>query len=168
MLSVRDCSRKLGVTHCNILHRIFAGEFRRVARNGSSILNDYFVSLAEETDTSAACVTSTAAAAILDVRSGVITALLKEGILPYDDVKSSSNRFTKRMIPKAEIDALAARFVTIGQLVRASGLDRNLINGRMRRLKIASGFEGKSLGAKFIRRDDVPRILATTSTRLRS
>jgi len=104
-------------------------------------------------------VTASQAAGLLDLRTDTVAKLLANGVIPFQEVRGLHQRFPRKMINREDIAAFTAKYVSIAQLVKETGLDRNLINAKMRSRNIRPAFSPSVFRTALILKVDVVPLL---------
>lgn len=159
MISLRQAARRTGVPKAVIIGKILAGEYKNCAMSGEPLMADNLLIDTHELSPEASWVTASEASRLLDIRDSAFAKLLSKGVIPYRDAAGLSQRFRRKMIDRSAIKAFSEKYVTIAQLVRQTGLDRNTINGMMRSQNIRPAFPPAEFRAAIFLRSKVKKLL---------
>ncbi len=161
MISLRSAARRSGTPKATIIARILSGEYRNVAISGKALMADNIMLDFRDLDPPGDFVTALQAATLVNVRSDTLAKLLAHGVIPYREVSGLSQRFKRKMVDRKDIAAFVDKYVSIAQLVAETGLDRNLINARMRSRGVRPVFPPAEFRTAFIERDKAKNLLET-------
>ncbi|MFS2154793.1 TniQ family protein [Rhizobium sp. Rhizsp42] len=162
MITLRLAARRSGISKANIIAGILSGAYTNVALSGKPLMADNVMIDFRQLDPPGDFVTALQAARLLDIRTDTVAKLLANGVICCREVSGLNQRFRRKMISRADIAAFVGRYVSIGQLVKETGLDRNVINARMRSRDIRSAFSPSEFRTAFMLRADVVRLLQET------
>ncbi|WP_018896474.1 TniQ family protein [Rhizobium sp. 2MFCol3.1] len=161
MITLRLAARRSGKSKAAIIAGILSGEYKIVGLSGKALMADNVMLDFSELDPPGDFVTALQAATLLNVRSDTLAKLLVHGVIPYREVSGLNQRFKRKMVDRKDIADFVDRYVSIAQLVAETGLDRNLINARMRSRGVRPVFPPAEFKTAFIERNKVPRLLET-------
>ncbi|WHO84168.1 TniQ family protein [Rhizobium leguminosarum] len=159
MITLRLAARRSGTPKATILAGILSGEYNNVALSGKALMADNVMIDFRELDPWGDFVTALQAAILLAIRTDTVAKLLAHGVIPYREANGLNQRFPRKMINRRDIAAFVGKYVSIAQLVEQTGLDRNLINAKMRSRNVRPAFPPAEFKTAFILRSDVERLL---------
>lgn len=158
MLSLRRFSKSFAVGQTTLIQKILSGHLPgAVFGDEKELIDRIFLNPVREHPPE--YLTATEAANELDIRGGVLSKLLKHDVIKCVEAKTKAQQFPVKLIRSSEVKEFKSRFVTIGQLQKSSGIDRNTIRRRMTTQGIEPVFPPTEMLACFIDRSDVDQIL---------
>lgn len=157
MLSIRQLARKKNIPQVEILSRLMKDEFKAVAYlNGKSLADCIMISPREIATTVLADthVNATAAASILGFPRSSVSKFLNNGVLEF--TRSDSVRaVAEHMISLEDLDTFRKRYISIGQLAKSTGMDKNTLTARTKTRNIQPAFPRKEYGVFLFKREEV-------------
>lgn len=135
MLSIKEASERMGIHRVSLLEKIVKGELKRVALSGRPLLvDDVMVDPTElmSTKFSDTHVVNTEAVGILEISQISLRALQNNHLIGFDEVSSDNGAVVYRVTSRAELVEFRERYVTVNQLIKATGLSQRQVRYMIR------------------------------------
>jgi hypothetical protein len=92
----------------------------------------------------------------LEVTTGVLTALIRHGVLSSRLAVNPTNRCPQTVVDMKDIDAFQETYVSLIKLSRETGIHFNPLKKVLESSKVSPAFERNVMRATFYRRDQIP------------
>lgn len=160
MISVRQAAYRTGVSKADIIATILSGTCTKVALSGERLLADnLMVDPSELGPKSEDYVGIGEAAIILDAIPATMSKLVEHGAIPHMIDETRPYKKGQTVVSRQEIALFAERYVSVRHLVKETGLDRNLIQAKMKAKNITPTFPRDEFKTLFILKSEVERLL---------
>ncbi|MGF9565114.1 TniQ family protein [Neorhizobium sp. BT27B] len=165
MRSVREASRVTGLSQTELLAQIIDGRHAKVASRGKPlIVDDLAIFVGRPIDKNDETYVSLRNAAVeLALHHNVVFKLTKHGVFTKT-FERTGRRFV--MLDRTEVAEFKARYISVGQLVKETGIDRNTLLGRARAKKIEAVFPPTEVRGYFIRTAEREALLSDAGSQV--
>ncbi|WP_216332590.1 TniQ family protein [Rhizobium sp. X9] len=159
MISLRQAAFRTGVPKTEIIAKILSGACTRVALSGEQLLADnLLVDPSELRSGDGQQVGIGEAARILDVILPTMSKLVEYGVIPHGVDLTRPYKSGQKVVVRQDIAAFAERYVSVRHLVKETGLDRNLIQAKMKPANVRPAFPRNQFKTLFILKSEVGRL----------
>lgn len=135
MQSIKEVSERMGINRIDLIVKIVRGELKRVALSGRpSLLDDVMVHPSELKNArfSGSHVDNAVALGILEISQRSLLALQNNRLIGFDEVRSDNGAVVYRVTSRAELAEFRERYVTVNQLIKATGLSQRQVRSLLR------------------------------------
>lgn len=135
MQSIKEVSERMGINRIDLIVKIVRGELKRVALSGRpSLLDDVMVHPSELKNArfSGSHVDNAVALGILEISQRSLLALQNNRLIGFDEVSSDNGAVVYRVTSRAELAEFRERYVTVNQLIKATGLSQRQVRSLLR------------------------------------
>ncbi|EHH05391.1 hypothetical protein ATCR1_14711 [Agrobacterium tumefaciens CCNWGS0286] len=135
MQSIKEVSERMGINRIDLIVKIVRGELKRVALSGRpSLLDDVMVHPSELKNTRffGTHVDNAEALGILEISQRSLWALQNNRLICFDEVSSDNGAVVYRVMSRTELVEFRERYVTVNQLIKASGLSQRQVRSVIR------------------------------------
>ncbi|TZG34287.1 TniQ family protein [Agrobacterium sp. B1(2019)] len=166
MLSIKEASERMGIHRVSLLAKIAKGELKRVALSGRPLLvDDVMVDPSElmSTKFSDTHVVNTEAVGILEISQISLRALQNNHLIGFDEVSSDNGAVVYRVTSRAELVEFRKRYVTVNQLIKATGLSQRQVRYMIRTNGVPPAISTAKGGCAFYDRAQIELLIDAAS-----